>query len=274
MVGELAGRVALITGGSRGIGRGAAEALAAQGAAVIVHGLDMAEAETVAAEIAAGGAMAVGIGGPIDNATTMAAAVDLARERFGQLDMLVASAGIQRYGDAVSTTPAQWAEVMAVNVTGVYLAAHYALPLIRKSPTGALVIVASVQGHATQNQVLSYTAGKGALHAMTRAMAVDEAAYGVRVNSISPGSVDTPMLRASAAEHCDGTAEGVERVLSEWGTAHALGRIATPAEVGAAIAFLCGPGAAFVTGADLRVDGGLTARLAAPLPGNKQESTA
>lgn len=266
MAGELAGRVALITGGSRGIGRGAAEALAAQGAAVIVHGLDAAEAEAVAAGIAAGGATAVGIGGPIEDPATMAAAVALAQARFGRLDMLVASAGIQRYGDAVSTTPAQWAEVMAVNVTGVYLAAHHALPLIRQSPAGAVVIVASVQGHATQNQVLAYTAGKGALHAMTRAMAVDEAAYGVRVNSVSPGSVDTPMLRASATDHSDGTPEGVERVLANWGTAHALGRIATRAEIGAAIAFLCGPGAAFVTGTDLRVDGGLTARLAAPLP--------
>lgn len=114
--------------------------------------------------------------------------------------------------------------------------------------------------------------------ALTRAMAVDEAAYGVRVNSITPGSVDTPMLRTSAALFGDGTEAGAQRVVDNWGTAHALGRVATIAEVGEVISFLSSPRASFVTGAEIRVDGGLLARIAAPLPdrgaANTEDDTA
>lgn len=260
------GRVALVTGGSSGIGRGAARELARQGAAVAVHGAGLDEARSVADEIAAAGGRAIAVAGPIQDASTSQAAVDAALRAFGRLDALVTSAGIQRYGDAVDTSEETWEEVMAVNVKGVFLAAHAALPHIRRSDAGSVVIVASVQATASQPSVVAYTASKGALLSLARAMAVDEAAYGVRVNTVSPGSVDTPMLRASAAMHSDGSIEGVEANLALWGTAHALGRVATIDEVGTAIAFLAGPRASFITGDDIRVDGGLLARLAAPLP--------
>ncbi|MGO4256606.1 SDR family NAD(P)-dependent oxidoreductase [Marmoricola sp. RAF53] len=263
---DLDGRVALVTGGSSGIGEGAALALARQGAAVVVHGLDLAQAEDVAGRITAQGGRALAVAGPIDEAKTSQAAVEAAVAEFGRLDVLVTSAGIQRYGDAVSTTEETWDEVFGVNAKGVYLATHAALPHIRRSPGGSVILVASVQGTASQANVVAYTASKGALHAMGRAMAIDEAAYGVRVNTVSPGSVDTPMLRHSAAEWSDGTPEGVERVIANWGTAHALGRVATIDEVGEVIAFLSGPRSSFVTGADIRVDGGLLARIAAALP--------
>ena len=265
-MGEHSGRVALVTGGSQGIGKGAALELAKQGAAVVVHGLTQDAAEETAAEIVAGGGEALAVAGAIDSAGTSEAIVRAAVERFGGLDTLVTSAGIQRYGDVVATTESLWDEVFDVNVKGVYLAAHSALPHLRRSASGSVVIVASAQATATQSQVAAYTASKGALVALARAMAVDEAEYGVRVNSVSPGSVDTPMLRHSAAMFSDGTEAGAARVLANWGTAHALGRIASPNEVGAAIAFLAGPQASFVTGAELRVDGGLLARIAAPLP--------
>ena len=129
-----------------------------------------------------------------------------------------------------------------------------------------MTIISSVQATATQNNVVAYTASKGALNALCRAMAVDEAAYGVRVNSIAPGSVDTPMLRTSAAEWSDGTPEGVEKTIANWGTMHALGRVAQPDEIGEAASFLASDAASFITGAELRVDGGLLARIAAPLP--------
>src|SRR5690606_14479031 len=109
-------------------------------------------------------------------------------------------------------------------------------------------------------------ASKGALHAFARATAVDEGPHGVRVNSLSPGSVDTPMLRASAAGMTDGSEEAVDALLAEWGTAHALGRVARPEEIANVVAFLAGPRSSFISGADIRVDGGLTARLAAALP--------
>lgn len=261
-----AGRVALVTGGSSGIGRAAALRLAADGAEVAVHGLVHDEAEEVAREIREQGGVAIAVAGEITDARSVEAAVARTIERFAGLDTLVAAAGIQRYGDAATTSEAAWDEVFDVNVKGVFLAVHAAAPYLRSSTAGSIAIVASVQAIATQNNVLAYTASKGALHAMARALAVDEAGYGVRVNSVSPGSVDTPMLRTSAALFSDGSDEGVAHVLRDWGGAHALGRVASAAEVGEVIAFLTGPRASFVTGADVRVDGGLLARIAAPLP--------
>ena len=263
---DLVGLVALVTGGSSGIGEGAALALAAQGAALAVHGLDKAGAESVAARIRASGGRAIAVGGAIEDPATSQAAVAATVAEFGRLDLLVTSAGVQRYGDTVSTTEAEWDEVLDVNAKGVYLVAHESLPYIRKSPAGSVVVVASVQGSAAQANVVAYAASKGALLAMARAMAIDEAAYGIRVNTVSPGSVDTPMLREAAVRWSDGSPEGVERTIANWGTAHALGRVATIAEIGEVIAFVAGTRASFVTGADIRADGGLLARIAAALP--------
>jgi NAD(P)-dependent dehydrogenase (short-subunit alcohol dehydrogenase family) len=266
-MGEHDGRVALITGGSSGIGAGAALELARQGAAVAVHGAQQAEAETLAGAVRSAGGRAIAVSGPIQDAATTASAVAATVAAFGRLDTLVTSAGIQRYGDAVSTTEQQWDEVFDVNAKGVFLAVRAALPHLRAGPAGSIVVVASVQATASQAGVVAYTASKGALVALARALAVDEAAYGVRVNTVSPGSVDTPMLRQAAARFSDGTAGAVERTVAAWGGAHALGRVATLEEVGAVIAFLAGPRAGFITGADIRVDGGLLARLAVTLPG-------
>jgi NAD(P)-dependent dehydrogenase (short-subunit alcohol dehydrogenase family) len=203
--------------------------------------------------------------GPIDDPATSEAAVAVALEEFGRLDHLVTSAGIQRYGDIVSTSEQGWDEVFDVNVKGVYLAAHAAVPHIRATG-GSVTIISSVQAIANQNQVAAYAASKGALNALCRAMAVDEAAYGVRVNAVCPGSVDTPMLRSAAADFSDGTTTGIEAVLAFWGTSHPLGRVAQASEIGQVVVFLASERASFVTGAELRVDGGLLCRIAAPLP--------
>lgn len=260
---EHEGRVAIVTGGSSGIGRGIAAALHAQGSAVVVHGRERAEAEATAAEL---GERAIAVWGAIDDPATAQSAVDAALSSFGRIDTLVTSAGIQRYGDVVDTSLATWNEVFAVNVTGVFLAAQAALPHLRRSPAGSIAIISSVQGVATQAQVAAYTASKGALNALARSMAVDEGAFGVRVNSILPGSVDTPMLRASAALFGD----DIEGTLSSWGSAHALGRIGTAEELGEVVSFVTSPRASFMTGGEIRVDGGLLARLAAALPDEEQ----
>jgi NAD(P)-dependent dehydrogenase (short-subunit alcohol dehydrogenase family) len=266
MSGAHEGRVALVTGGSMGIGAGAVLSLARRGSAVAVHGHDATQSEALAARIREQGGRAIGLGGPIQEATTSFAAVEATLEAFGRLDTLVTSAGIQRYGDVVSTTPELWDEVFDVNAKGVFLACQAALPHIRRAPAGSVVIVASVQGSASQSNVVAYAASKGALHALGRAMALDEAPYGVRVNTVSPGSVDTPMLRTAAAQWSDGTPEGAEMIVAKWGLMHPLGRVATIDEVGDVIAFLAGPTASFITGADIRVDGGLLAKVATVLP--------
>jgi NAD(P)-dependent dehydrogenase (short-subunit alcohol dehydrogenase family) len=239
--------------------------MARRGAAIVVHGLTEDYVDETVTLIRDAGGMATGTFGPIDQEQTSTDAVARAIEEYGRLDHLVTAAGIQRYGDAVDTPIATWDEVFGVNVRGVFLAARAALPHIRQQH-GTVTVISSVQATATQNNVVAYTASKGALNAMCRAMAVDEAAHGVRVNSIAPGSVDTPMLRTSAAQWSDGTPEGVERIIANWGTAHALGRVAQPGEIGEAASFLASDAAGFITGSELRVDGGLLARLAAPLP--------
>lgn len=264
--GEQEGRVALVTGGSSGIGRGAANELARQGAAVVVHGLTLDEALLVVQEIRIAGGQAVATSGAIDDPETSLAAVELALTEFGQLDLLVTSAGIQRYGTAIDTPIEVWDEVFNVNVKGVFLACKAALPEIRKSAAGAIAIIASVQASATQANVAAYTSSKGALLSLARAIAVDEGPFGVRVNSISPGTIDTPMLRNTASLLSDGSSAGMAALVDEWGSAHALGRTGTIQELGAVISFVTSPRASFMTGDDIRVDGGLLARLAAAAP--------
>jgi NAD(P)-dependent dehydrogenase (short-subunit alcohol dehydrogenase family) len=260
-MGEHDGRVALVTGGSQGIGRGAALELARQGSAVAVHGLAIEAARDVVVEIERCGGRGIAVAGPVDDPATSAAAVAATLAAFGALDTLVTSAGIQRYGDIAETSPELWNEVFAVNVTGVYHAAHAAAPHLRQSPAGAIVIVASCQATATQNKVAAYTASKGALNALTRSMAVDEARHGVRVNAVCPGPVDTPMLRVFVARPDSQLPPGEtpETLVVKRGGQVPSGRPAQPEEIANAALFLISDEAAYVTGVALPVDGGATA---------------
>ncbi|HTE60400.1 MAG TPA: glucose 1-dehydrogenase [Solirubrobacteraceae bacterium] len=258
------GKVALVAGGSLGIGRAAAARLAGEGAAVLIGGHDAGSVRTAVDELTAAGARADGLHGDLRDERHAEALVDRAVAAFGGLDVLVCSAGIQRYGTVEDTALDTWDEVFGVNVRGVYLLARHALPALRARGGGAIVTVSSVQATASQTGVAAYTASKGAISALTRAMALDHAADGVRVNAVAPGSVDTPMLRWAADRFSDGGS--ADALVESWGRAHPLGRVATAAEVAAAIAYLASDDAAFVTGAELRVDGGLLAGAAVRLP--------
>ncbi len=260
------GSVALVTGGSSGIGRAVAELLAARGAQVAVNSADADQAGAVVAAITAAGGTAIAAVADVRDAAAMSRVVDETIRSFGSLDTLITSAGIQRYGTATDTDEAVWDEVFAVNVKGVFLAARAALPRLRRSPRGAVVVVSSVQAYVAQSRVVAYSASKGALNALVRAMAIDEAQYGVRVNTVCPGSVDTPMLRSSARMFSDGTEAGTQRTVDDWGRSHPLGRVARPSEVAEVAAFLASPRASFITGEDVRVDGGLLATVAVAIP--------
>jgi NAD(P)-dependent dehydrogenase (short-subunit alcohol dehydrogenase family) len=263
---EFSGTVALITGGSQGIGRAVAELLAAEGASVGVWGHEADAVEATVQAIRDAGGQALAIVADVTDPRAVETAVSATVERYGRLDTLVTSAGIQRYGNVVDTDEATWDEVFAVNVKGVFLAARAALPHLRRSGRGSIVVVSSVQAHGTQTEVPAYAASKGALDALVRAMALDEARTGVRVNAVCPGSVDTPMLRASARRFSDGSPAAEDEVVAGWGRMHPMGRVAAPREVAEVVAFLASRRASFVTGEDIRVDGGLLASLAVVLP--------
>jgi NAD(P)-dependent dehydrogenase (short-subunit alcohol dehydrogenase family) len=242
------GKVALVVGGTLGIGRAAAERLAREGAAVVTGGREP-EAD---------------VPGDVRDDGYAAALVGHAVDRHGGLDVVVYSAGVQRYGTVETTEPDTWDEVHAVNVRGAYLVGRAAVPALRARGGGAIVLVSSVQATASQTGVAAYAASKGALSALARTMALDHTGDGIRVNSVAPGSVDTPMLRW-AADRFRGD-DSVEDVIGQWGSVHPLGRVAQPAEVAAAIAFLASDDASFVTGTELKVDGGLLAGLPVEIP--------
>ena len=263
---ELGGAVALVTGGSQGIGRAVAELFADEGASVAVCGIEPAGVDETVQAIRDRGGEALAVAADVTDGGAIEQTVNATVERYGGLDVLVTSAGIQRYGTVVDTDETTWDEVFDVNVKGVFLAARAALPHLRRSGRGAIVVVSSVQAHLTQTGVAAYAASKGALDALVRAMAVDEAPMGVRVNAVCPGSVDTPMLRASARRFSDGSPEATEAVIAGWGRMHPMGRVASPREVAEVVAFLAGRRSSFITGEDVRVDGGLLAGLAVTLP--------
>jgi meso-butanediol dehydrogenase/(S,S)-butanediol dehydrogenase/diacetyl reductase len=252
---EFEGKVALITG-TTGIARASALRLAAAGARIAALGLDEAGNAALAADLPEALVRRCDVADP----DAVAEAVAEAGRGFGGIDVVVNAAAMHPYGDAVGTDPALFQRTLAVNVGSIHLTAHHAVPFMRRRGGGVIVNVASVQGHACQAGVAAYVASKGAIHALTRAMALDFAADRIRVVSVSPGSVRTPML-ALAARTFDGEDADMDAVFARFGAAHPLGRIGEPEEVAELIAFLASDRAAFITGSDHRIDGGLTAGL-------------
>jgi NAD(P)-dependent dehydrogenase (short-subunit alcohol dehydrogenase family) len=259
----MAGTVSVVIGGSAGIGLAAAWTLARHGSAVELAAIDPPGVDRAAREMRDAGHQARGTVLDVADPGQIASFMAAVGARHGRLSVLVNSAGIQRYGTSETTPVSVWDEVLDVNARSMFLAAGQAVPLMRRAGGGAIVNVASAQATATQRNVVAYTASKGAIVAMTRAMAVDHAPDGIRVNSVSPGSVDTPMLRAAAR---DVSAEDPDSVIAQWGSLHPLGRVGAPAEIADVILFLASPLSSFVTGADLRADGGVLAGVALPAP--------
>ena len=258
-------RVALVTGSASGIGYAAAAALLADGASVMVSGINAADVNA-AIESLGGGDRVAGHAADVTSEDEIVELVAATVSAFGGIDVLVTAAGIQRYGTAADTSAQLWDEVLDVNLKGTFLAVKHCVPQMRRRGSGSVVIVSSVQGFGTQTSVAAYTASKGALNALARSVAVDEARNGIRANAVCPASVDTPMLRAAARDFSDGSPEGEQRLIDAWGRTHPLGRVARPSEIGDVIAFLASDRAGFVTGISMPVDGGLLAALAVALP--------
>ncbi len=261
---EFMGKVALVAGGSLGMGRAAAERLATGGASVVICGRRAEPVASAVAELRGAGQEVTGVTANVASAADMKRFVDTAVATYGGVDILVNSAGIQRYGTVVDTDEATWDEVFAINVKGMYLASKYAIPEMVKRGGGAIVNVSSVQGIASQKSVAAYTATKGAINALTRAMALDHATDGIRVTAVLPASIDTPMLRWAADIWRGEQTE--ESMIAAWGKMHPLGRVGRPEEVAELIAFLASDRASFITGGEFKIDGGMLAALGVTLP--------
>jgi NAD(P)-dependent dehydrogenase (short-subunit alcohol dehydrogenase family) len=233
-------RVVLVSGAAAGIGYATATRFAAAGWAV--EGIDLTAGDlvTLQADVS-------------EEATWVTVARDL-QTRFGRLDALVNNAGTNVRGSVEEVDRATWERILAVNLGSVYLAAHHLLPLLRAS-RGCIVNVASGAGLVGTRRGAAYAASKGGVIALTRQLAVDYAADGVRVNAVCPGVVDTPLVRRLA-----GSAAEPDLELERMAQGQLLGRLGTADEIAAAIFFLASADAAFMTGAIVPVDGGYTAR--------------
>ncbi|WP_244496277.1 SDR family NAD(P)-dependent oxidoreductase [Aureimonas ureilytica] len=249
------GKIVLVTG-TTGIARATALRLSAGGAQVLALGID----EAGNAALAEADSRLVVRRADVSVPAEVEAALGFCEERFGGLDIIVNSAAIHPYGDAVETDPETFLRCLAVNVGSIHLTARWGVPLMRQRGGGAIVNLSSVQGHACQRGVAAYVASKGAIHALTRAMALDFAPDRIRVTSVSPGSVRTPILEL-AARTFDGPGADVDAVFQRFGAAHPIGRIGEPEEVADLIAFLASDRAGFITGSDHCIDGGLLAGL-------------
>ncbi len=256
---DFIGKVAVVTG-TTGIGLATARRLAAGGAAIAAFGIDGAANAALERELGGAGRRAKAFTLDVSVAEAVRAAIGGAVSAFGGLDIVVNTAAVHPYGTATTTDPDVWQRAMSVNIGSIYLTAHFGIPEMVRRGGGAIVNVASVQGFACQQNVAAYATTKGAIHTLTRSLALDYAGQGIRVNSVSPGSIRTPILERAARGE-GGSDADVEAAYQRFGAAHPLGRIGEPEEVAELIAFLCSAKASFCTGADYRIDGGLTAGI-------------
>jgi NAD(P)-dependent dehydrogenase (short-subunit alcohol dehydrogenase family) len=248
--------VVVVTGGGRGIGEGVARLMAEKGYHVAIIDRDAHVGINVANKINTGGGKSAFYQADVSNAAQVNDAFSRIVADFERIDALSCNAGIQRYGTVESTTEEGWDEVLDVNLKSMFLCSKAAVPHLKETK-GSIVIMSSVQGYATQKNVLAYTTSKHALVGFVRAMALDLAEFGVRVNGVAPGSVRTPMLEHTVS--MDANPDKLWKVLDNM---HPLGRIGTPREIAEVVAFLASPASSFVTGSMIIADGGLLLPIA------------
>jgi NAD(P)-dependent dehydrogenase (short-subunit alcohol dehydrogenase family) len=250
MAPRLDGKVVMITGAASGIGAAIARRCLAEGGSVVCADQSEDAIFNLAESL---GTQAVAVRCDVRDQRSMERAVDTVRGRFGRLDGLVHNAAAPSLdGTVVDLSEEQWRLELDVSLTGAFLASKFAIPLMTVNGGGSVVLIASQFAHVATGKAVAYCAAKAGLVHLAKAMAIDHAAEGIRVNSLSPGAVATPRLLQRWPD--------LEAAGKALGPAHLLDRIAQPEEIAAATAFLLSSDASFVTGTDLLVDGGYAVR--------------
>ena len=242
----LAGRVAIVTGGSRGIGLAVASLLAEDGAAVVVSGRDAGRLARASNEIEALGGTVLGVVADAASRADVDRLVDTAKERFSRIDILVNNAGMTRDGLLLRMKDADWDEVLQVNLRGAFLALRAVAKAMVRQKSGRIINIASTAGAMGNAGQVNYAAAKAGLIGMTKAAARELAHWGILVNAVAPGLIDTDMTAAVPAEAREALLAQVP-----------LKRIGTGRDVAEMVRFLAGDGAAYVTGQVFHVNGGL-----------------
>lgn len=248
---RVAGKVALVSGGARGIGAATAKLLAGEGAAVVLADVLEAEGKATETEIAESSGRATFMRLDVADEQNWQQVIDATVAAYGKLDVVVNNAGISGRATVAETEAETWDRVMAVNGKGVFLGTKLAIPELRRAGGGSIINISSIYGIVGSETSAAYHASKGAVRIFTKSAAIQYAADGIRVNSVHPGFVDSPMTASSHARPEVHNLR-IERT--------PLGRMGTPEDIAAGILYLASDESSFVTGSELVIDGGMTAR--------------
>ncbi len=254
MAERIAGKVAIITGAAGGIGAATAELFVREGASVLVADLNPAAAQATARRISANGLQARAVEVDTQDETAVQAMVQTVLDTWGRLDILINNAGVASGVSVLSVTDEEFDRVVAINLKGPLLCCKHALPAMLEAGGGSIVNVASISSTCGIPGQAIYASSKAGALQLTRQLAIEFAGRNIRVNAVSPGTIETPMIDALLADPA-------RRPKLDWLLArHPIGRFGRPEEVAAAILFLASDEASFITGANLAVDGGYTAQ--------------
>ena len=242
---NLEGKVAVVTGAARGIGRATVELLRARGALIVASDLSDAVRELESGDVAA-------IVGNVADEDVAERTMALATGRFGRLDVLVNNAGRTLNKPLLETSVAEWDAVLATNARGNFVHSREAVRVMAAAGGGTIVSVVSVVASVAMKELSAYAASKGAITQLMKVIAVEYGAQGIRANAVAPGVVETDILQSTGVEDS-------RRTLAGYGDAHPIGRVAQASEIAEVIAFLASPASSFMTGALVMADGGYTA---------------